>query len=113
MKTKSRNGVAFKSFLAEELKDEDVRAHYERAKASSIAAEAVVKARRRAGLTQTELARRIGSDQKGVWRLETGEQNTTVGTLEKVAKATDSLLRIDLTAAPKPKASKRAPHAPK
>lgn len=107
MKTKIRNGVSFKTFLAEELKDEDVRQHYERAKASSIAAQAVVKARRRAGLTQTELGQRIGSDQKSVWRLETGEQNTTVETLEKVAKATGSHLYIEMPAAPKVKSVKK------
>ena len=106
MKTKVRNGVSFKDFLAEELKDEDVHKHYERAKASSIAAEAVIKARRRAGLTQTELGRRIGSDQKGVWRLETGEQNTTVETLEKVAKATGSRLHIEMSAVAKEKPRK-------
>lgn len=101
MKTKTRNGVKFKAFLAEELKDEEVRAHYERAKASSIAAQAVVKARRRAGLTQAELGRRIGTDQKSVWRLETGEHNATVETLEKVAEATGSYLSIEMPAARK------------
>ena len=98
MKAKTRNGVPFKAFLAEELEDQEVRSHYEKAKAShALAAEAVIKARRRAGLTQTQLARRIGSDQKGIWRLETGRQNTTVETLAKVAEATGSYFHISMT----------------
>ena len=63
----------------------------------ALAAQAVLDARRRAGLTQGELARRIGSDQKDVWRLESGRHNTTIETLEKVATALGGLLEISIS----------------
>lgn len=99
MKTKQRNGVHLRDFLAQELQDPDVKRHYDeaRARATVQAAREVVEARRAAGMTQAELARRIGSDQKGIWRLEAGRQNATVGILEKVAKATGGTLEIKIT----------------
>ncbi|UPT74415.1 MAG: helix-turn-helix domain-containing protein [Elusimicrobiota bacterium] len=101
MKTKVRNGVPLSEFLGAELADSEVRAHFEQAKAATLAAQAVVSARRRAGLTQTELGKKIGTDQKGVWRLESGDQNATVETLGKVAKATGGVLVISIKRPPK------------
>lgn len=66
------------------------------ATAGSLTARAVLEARHRAGLTQVELARRIRSDQKGVWRLESGRHNATIETLEKVAAALDGALAISI-----------------
>lgn len=94
MKTKKRNGLPLREWLTGEMKDPVFRRHYEDARAQWQAGRAVVEARRAAGITQAELARRIGSDQKGVWRLEAGQQNATVGILEKVAQATGGSLEI-------------------
>ncbi len=59
----------------------------------------VIKARARAGLTQAELAERMGTSQSAVARLESGKARPSVGTLEKLAEATGSKLRIALEAA--------------
>ncbi|MBI4423547.1 MAG: helix-turn-helix transcriptional regulator [Elusimicrobia bacterium] len=56
----------------------------------------VRKARERAKLSQVELAARIGTRQGAVTRLERGPHNATIGTLEKVAKATGSVLRVTI-----------------
>lgn len=96
MKKKDRNGLPLDQFLREELKDPKIRKHYEAAKAEWLVAKAVVAARKRAHLTQVELARRIKTDQKAIWRLEAGRQNATVDMLWKIAAATNSDLRLDL-----------------
>lgn len=70
--------------------------------ATALAADAVMSARLRAGLTQTELAEKVGTSQKGIGRLESGEHNATIQTLERVAKATSSVL--DVRIRPKKKA---------
>src|SRR5689334_7326210 len=59
-------------------------------------AEAVQKARKRAGLKQTELANRIGTSQKAITRIESGQHYATIGTLERVADATGTILDVTL-----------------
>lgn len=62
-------------------------------------ASAVIGARTRAGLTQAQLAERMGTSQSAVARLESGRALPSVATLEKLAAATGSRLRIALEAA--------------
>lgn len=52
------------------------------------ASEAIRNARLRAGITQTELARRLGTTQSAVARLEASGANPTVSTLERALAAT-------------------------
>jgi ribosome-binding protein aMBF1 (putative translation factor) len=59
--------------------------------------ESMLKARQRAGLTQTELARRIGTRQPALSRLESGGfGKATVETLKKIADALDARLVVKL-----------------
>lgn len=55
-------------------------------------------ARRRAGITQAELGRRLGVSQAAVARLERAGSNPTVGTLEDALSATGHRLVLDATA---------------
>jgi transcriptional regulator with XRE-family HTH domain len=57
---------------------------------------AIVGARRRAGFTQRELARRIGTSQSAIGRLERGNGRLSVATLRKIADVTGSKLVIRL-----------------
>lgn len=56
----------------------------------------IAKARERARLTQAELAKEIGTTQSVISRIERADQNLTVETLSKIAKALDSNLVIQL-----------------
>lgn len=96
MKKKDRNGLPLSEFLKEELNDPEIRKHYETAKAEWLVAKAVTAARKRAHLTQVQLAKRLKTDQKSIWRLEAGRQNATVVMLWRIAKATNSKLRLNL-----------------
>ncbi|HLH70584.1 MAG TPA: helix-turn-helix transcriptional regulator [Candidatus Dormibacteraeota bacterium] len=49
----------------------------------------MARARRRAGLTQVELAKRLGTTQAAVTRLETGRFLPAVRTLCRLARALD------------------------
>ena len=55
---------------------------------------AVIEARSRAGLTQGELARKMGTTQPAVARLESGRTRPSLRTLERLALATGSQLSI-------------------
>jgi len=57
-------------------------------------ARAFIEARSEAGLTQEEVARRMGTKQALVSRLESGRLHPTTRTLERFARATGTRLRI-------------------
>lgn len=61
--------------------------------------EALVRARAAAGLSQAELATRIGTTQSAIARLEAGRVSPSIKTLKRYAEATGSKLRINLDAA--------------
>lgn len=53
-------------------------------------------ARNKAGLTQVELAERLGVSRATVNGYEIGKQNLTIGTLQKIASALDIPFEIKL-----------------
>ncbi len=59
-----------------------------------LARDAVVQARKAAGLTQAQLAKKLGMPQSQISRIERNPDRTTVRTLKKIAKA----LRVDVRA---------------
>jgi ribosome-binding protein aMBF1 (putative translation factor) len=58
-------------------------------------ARAVIAARTYAGLTQSELASRMGTSQSAIARLESGKSKPSTATLAKLAQATGTRLKID------------------
>ena len=58
--------------------------------------EALVRARTAANLTQAELARRIGTTQSAVARLEGGRVSPSFATLRRYAEATGTRLTVGL-----------------
>jgi len=76
------------------------RAEYDRghaeAKFAAEVGDRVRQAREAAGLSQRELAARMGTSQAAVARLEAGGVGATLTTLQRVAAALDLQLSIDL-----------------
>lgn len=81
------------------LADREVRAAYDALADEFDLARELIAARVRAGLTQAEVAERMGTTQSVVARLESGAQMPSVNTLLKFAKATRSRPIIKLLAA--------------
>jgi len=81
------------------LADSAVRDVYEALNDEFELARELITARARAGLTQSEVAERMGTTQSVVARLESGAQMPSVKTLLKFAKATQSRPIIKLLAA--------------
>lgn len=50
------------------------------------------------GLTQKDLAEKVGTSQSVIARIENGEQNITINTLNKLTNALEANLRIKLLA---------------
>ena len=72
----------------------DYRIAYEQLGPEFELARALIEARTRAGITQAELAARMKTTQSAVARLESGRVPPSTRTLEKVARATGTRLRI-------------------
>lgn len=72
------------------------RTGYRRAKGAFELVEQVRSARERLGMTQSELASRIGSTQPAVARLEAGGVTPSLDTLHRIAEALSLELVIDL-----------------
>ena len=81
------------------LADREVRAAYDALAEEFDLARELIAARARAGLTQAEVAERMGTTQSVVARLESGAQMPSVNTLLKFARATHSRPIIKLLAA--------------
>jgi DNA-binding XRE family transcriptional regulator len=81
------------------LADREVRAAYEALGGEFDLARELIAARVRAGLTQKEVAARMGTTQSAIARLESGTRMPSVKTLLKFAKATRSRPIIRLLAA--------------
>ena len=72
------------------------RSGYRRAKEAFGIAERVRQAREGRGMTQAELAARIGSTQPALARLEAGGVTPNLGTLHRIAEALGLELVVDL-----------------
>lgn len=81
------------------LEDPETRAEYEALEPEFAIARELIAARTRAGLSQAEVAERMGTSQSTVARLESGRSLPSLRTLERYASATGSRTVVKLEAA--------------
>jgi ribosome-binding protein aMBF1 (putative translation factor) len=93
--TKRRSGAQIKRAKAD---NKERRVAYRQAKEGFELAERVRQARERLGITQAELASRIGSTQPAIARLEAGGSTPSLDTLRRIAAALDLELVVELRA---------------
>ena len=91
--------IPFRELKKRWMMDPDFRKEYDALESDFAVARQLIEARTRAGLTQQELADRMGTTQPVIARLESGRQKPTTKTLERIAKATGSKVEIRLVAA--------------
>ena len=80
------------------MADPEFAAEYGKANAEFALIEALIRARAAANLSQAEIAKRLGTTQSAIARLEGGRVVPTLPTLRRYAEATGSELRIELVA---------------
>ena len=69
-------------------------------------ARTIVRARMTAGLSQAELASRMSTAQSFISRIESGHARPSMSTLVKVARATGTLLHLELVGSSRPMANR-------
>jgi ribosome-binding protein aMBF1 (putative translation factor) len=78
------------------MQNDEFRAEYEKADAEFQIVEALVRARRDGNISQAELAKRMGTTQSAVARLEAGGVSPSLATLRRYAAAAGLKLEINL-----------------
>lgn len=87
----------YKQFKAKLLKDREIKKAYDKIGPEFALVGMIIKRRIGKGLTQRELARKIGTKQSAVSRLESGGYNPSIAFLQKVADALDTRLKVSLS----------------
>jgi predicted transcriptional regulator len=85
----------FNELLSEQLKDEEFRKEYEALEPEFTIMQAMIDARIAAGLTQKELSLRSGIAQSDISKLENGNANPSLRTLQRLATAMGKKLRME------------------
>lgn len=87
--------VKFDDFLQEQLQDEEFRAAYEALQPEHAVIQALIDARKESGMTQKELADRTGITQGDISKLEKGNANPSIKTLQRLAIGMNKILRVE------------------
>lgn len=86
------------TFRAELLQDAQTRREYDALGPEFAVARALIEARTRAGLTQSEVAARMGTTQSVIARLESGRAAPSLRSLERYARAVGGRVRVSIEA---------------
>lgn len=84
----------YKELKTKLLKDKEIKKAYEALKPEFDLIATIIKKRIEKGLTQEELARKIGTKQSAISRLESGTYNPSLAFLEKVASALGARVKV-------------------
>ena len=90
------NMKTYKQFKTELLKDKEIKRTYKELGPEFTLIEMIIRKRIKKGLTQRELAQKIGTKQSAISRLESGAYNPTFSFLQKLADALGVRLKISL-----------------
>lgn len=90
-----QKAVDFQEYLAEKLKNPKFKKYYDEYGKQLEIAYQILQLRKQKGLSQAELAKKIGTKQSDIARMETGQQNFTTDTLQKIASVFKRDLRVE------------------
>lgn len=88
---------SYEKFKKRLLKDPEVKKHYDALKPEFELAAAIIQKRIDKKMSQAALAKKMGTKQSAVSRLESGNSNPSFAQLRKVAKALDSKLKVSFS----------------
>lgn len=91
-----KNWENWKDVKKELLQNKEVAAEYKRLEPRYQLISELIKARLKSGLSQAELAQKIGTKQSAIARIESGNANPTIDFLEKMTSAMNSKLTIQV-----------------
>ena len=85
----------FDDFLKDQLNDADVKKEYDALAPEFSIIQAMIDARKASGLTQKDLSERSGIAQSDISKLENGNGNPSLRTLQRLAEGMGMKLKIE------------------
>jgi DNA-binding XRE family transcriptional regulator len=95
-KASGKKNISFKQLLTEELLDPEFRKSWEAKQPLLEFKSALIEARIKGELTQAEIAKRAGTTQSAIARLESGKSNPTLAFMQRLSEALGARLEIRL-----------------
>ena len=89
--------MTVKESLKEELKDEEFKAEYDALEPEFQLIKAMIRAREEQKISQRQLSEKTGIAQADISRIETGDGNPTLRTLQKIAEGLGMRLELIFT----------------
>ena len=90
--------TTYDEFLKEQFDDPELKAEYDALEPEFTIIQAMIDARKESGLTQKELAARTGIAQADISKLEHGNANPSLRTLQRLAAGMGRKLKIEFAA---------------
>ena len=87
--------TSFNDFLKEQLKNPEVKKEYDDLAPEFAIIQALINARQSSGMTQKQLAERTGIAQADISKLENGNGNPSLRTLQRLAAGMDMQLKVE------------------
>lgn len=91
----------FNDFLLAQLEDPEIRAEYDALEPEFAIIQAMVEARKSCGLTQKQLSQNTGISQGDISKLENGNANPSLKTLQRLAEGMGMRLKLEFVPATK------------
>ena len=85
----------FNDYLTQQMKDPAFKKAYEQLEPEFAIIPAIIDARKSAGITQKELSQKSGIAQGDISKLENGNANPSIKTLQRLAAALGKTLKIE------------------
>ncbi|MBS6702633.1 MAG: helix-turn-helix transcriptional regulator [Clostridiales bacterium] len=85
----------FNDFLNDQMKDLEFKAEWDALQPEFSVIQAMIDARKSAGLTQKQLAEKTGIAQADISKLETGNANPSLRTLQRLAAGMGMKMKIE------------------
>ena len=93
--SKIKKAIDFQEYLSEQLKNKNIKKYYDEYGKQIEIAYQILQLRKKQKMSQAVLAKKLGTNQSNIARMESGQQNFTTETLQKVAKVFGRDLKIE------------------
>lgn len=93
---KKNNMTNFNDFLNAQLTDPELNAEYNSIEPEFAVVQALIDVRKKKGITQQQLAHLSGIAQGDISKIENGNANPSIKTLQRLAAAMDKNLKLNL-----------------
>jgi len=87
--------TSFKEYLDEQMQDSEFKHEYEALEQEFAVIKAMIEARKNIGLTQKQLSEKTGIAQGDISKIETGDANPSLKTLQRLAAGMDMKLKLE------------------